>query len=54
MSNGISQALLTFPRAEGLAPVVAIRLQHGGDLVQVAEAGLAFVGADEAELVLTL
>lgn len=52
--HGLSQALLTFPGAEGLGPVVAVGLENGGDLVQVAEARLALVGAEEAELVFSL
>ena len=46
--------MLTVPRAEGLGPVVAAGPQDSGDSVQVAEASLALIGADEAELVRSL
>ena len=46
--------MLTFPRAEGLGPIVAAGPQDSGDFVQVAEASLALVGANEAELVCSL
>ena len=46
--------LLTIPGAEGLGPVIAAGPQDGGDFVQVAEASLALVGTDEAELVHSL
>lgn len=46
--------MLTFPRAEGLSPVVAVGPQDSGDFVQVAKASLALIGADEAELICSL
>ena len=46
--------MLTVPRAEGLGPVVAAGPQDSGDSVQGAEASLALIGADEAELVRSL
>lgn len=46
--------MLTFPRAEGLSPVVAVGPQDSSDFVQVAKASLALIGADEAELVCSL
>lgn len=46
--------LLTFPGAQRLRPVVAFGLEENSDFVQVAEASLALVGAEEAELLLAM
>lgn len=50
----MTDALLTFRGAEGFRPVVVTGFKLHGDLVQVAEASLALVGTDEAEILLAL
>lgn len=50
----MTEALLTFCRGEGFRPVIVVGLKVHSDPIQVAKASLAFVGTEEAKVLLAL